>query len=339
MVAALSDCRKVSVFPSASRYSTVAGFSRGRRCFFGLAIVSEFASRGAGLSSITLEPFTLIGVPIDSVGRDGGAELAPAVLRELGLAEALGGADAGDLAVQIRGEERDPETGILASENVLRTTATIRAVVAELVAAGERPFLAGGCCAELPGALAGARDALGEVGLVHLDGHRDLYDGETSPTGEAADMPISVALGLGPAAWVDAAGGASTTPERTALLGFHDPEEPPVPDELGSLTLLGAAELGAEEAGAVAARAASTLAASGLFWLHFDVDALDRDVFPATDYAMPGGLDWEETQAILTPLLASPTLIGASIACYNPEKDPSRTCGRALVEALIAASR
>ncbi len=109
-----------------------------------------------------VEPFAYIGVPIDSVSRSGGTEHGPAALRELGLPAALGGEDGGDLEVRIRGEERDPETGILASVDVLRTTATIRGAVAELVGEGVRPFLAGGCCAELPGALAGARDALGD---------------------------------------------------------------------------------------------------------------------------------------------------------------------------------
>ena len=172
-----------------------------------------------------MEPLTLIGVPIDSVGRQGGTEHGPEALRALGLSAALGGADAGDLEVRIRGESRDPTTGLLGSEDVLATTRTLRAAVAELVAGGGRPFLAGGCCAELPGALAGARDALGEVGLVHLDGHIDLYTGETSTTGEAADMPVAVALGLGPDAWVEAAGGPSAIAERTAIVGFRDREE------------------------------------------------------------------------------------------------------------------
>ena len=70
------------------------------------------------------------------------------------------------------------------------------------------------------------------------------------------------------------------------------------------------------------------------FWLHFDVDVLDQAVFPATDYLMPGGLDWEELGEVLPFLLSSPNLIGASLACYNPEKDPDRACGRALVAAL-----
>ncbi len=167
-----------------------------------------------------------IGVPIDSVGRSGGTETAPTVLRDLGLTEALGAHDEGDLAVRIRGEARDPVTGLVASDDVLATTRAVRGAVAASLKAGQRPFLIGGCCAELPGALAGARDALGApLGLAHVDGHLDLYDGETSNTGEAADMPIAVALGLGPAAWVEAAGGATTIPERTALVGFRDRAE------------------------------------------------------------------------------------------------------------------
>lgn len=281
-------------------------------------------------------------MPIDSVGRSGGTEHGPAALRDLGLVAALGGDDGGDLGVSIRGQTRDPGTGILASDDVLATTATIRAAVAERIGAGERPFLAGGCCAELPGALAGARDALGPVGLVHLDGHLDLYDGETSPTGEAADMPVSVALGLGPAGWVAACGGASVNSESTTLVGFRDraeslefemrqPEQiepPPLPLSLEELRTAGP--------GAAIAKVRSRLSERGPFWLHFDVDVLDPEVFPATDYLMPGGMNWPELRAVLSPLLSSPALIGASLACYNPEKDPDRTCGRALVDALRA---
>ena len=238
-----------------------------------------------------------IGVPIDSVGRSGGTEHGPRALRELGLPAALGGPDHGDLPVRIRGEERDPATGLLGSADVLATTAAIRAETAARIGAGERPFLAGGCCAELPGALAGARDALGgPIGLAYLDGHLDLYDGETSPTGEAADMPISVALGLGPAGWVEACGGASLSPERTALLGFRDREESleygmRQPEQLDPAPrALGLEQLRDGDPGALAAELADELGSQGGYWLHFDVDVLDPEVFPATDYLMPGGL-------------------------------------------------
>ena len=39
----------------------------------------------------------------------------------------------------------------------------------------------------------------------------------------------------------------------------------------------------------------------------------------------------------MRPLASSPALIGASIGCYNPEKDPDSACGRALV-ALVGAT-
>lgn len=282
-----------------------------------------------------------IGVPFDSVGRGGGTEGAPAALRELGLPETLGARDEGDLAVRIRGEERDPVTGLVAVDDVLASTATIRAAVAATVVAGERPFLIGGCCAELPGALAGARDALGgPVGLAHVDGHLDLYDGETSTSGEAADMPISVVLGVGPATWVEAAGGPAAMPERTALVGFRDRAESIAdgmrqPEDLPAPPLLyGTEELRGRGIATAAAELAARLTAAGPFWLHLDVDVLDEEIFPATDYPQPGGLDWEELAALLAALAAAGSLVGASLACYNPDKDPGLGCGRRLVAAL-----
>jgi arginase len=228
---------------------------------------------------------SFLGAPADSVGRGGGAELAPSALRELGILEALAAEDAGDLEVGIRDEGRDPQSGLIGAAEVLAATVTIRAEIAARVGAGERPFLAGGCCSVLPGALAGARDALGSVALFHFDGHLDLYDGETSPTGEAADMPVSVALGLGPAAWVAAAGGASVSPERTAQVGFRDRAESleygmRQPESLEPAPIQHSAEdLRAGEPGPIAATVAAILAERAPLWLHFDVDVLDREAF------------------------------------------------------------
>jgi arginase len=225
---------------------------------------------------------------------------------------------------------------------VLATTSTIRRAIAGALEAGGRPFLVGGCCTELPGALGGARDRLGRIGLAYLDGHQDLYDGRTSPTGEAADMPVAVALGLGPEPWVEAAGGASLAVEDTALVGYRDQVESLEhgmlqPAELGpGLTHVSVDELRVEGAPAVAERVAAGLAGTP-FWLHLDVDVLDQDVFEATDYLMPNGMSWDELGECLRPLASSPALAGASLACYNPEKDPRHRCGQALVEALGAA--
>ena len=75
-------------------------------------------------------------------------------------------------------------------------------------------------------ALAGLRDASGPVRVAFVDGHVDVYDGHSSPTGEAADMPMSVALGLGPARWVQAAGGPSAVAAATSRWARATPRRP-----------------------------------------------------------------------------------------------------------------
>jgi hypothetical protein len=115
-----------------------------------------------------------LGRPVGGHGTGAGGAPCP------GLAGAIDARDLDDLDVRIRGERRDPVSGIIAAPDVLATTSTIRTAVQAAIERDEQPFLAGGCCSELPGALAGARDALGRMGLAYLDGHLDLYDGITS---------------------------------------------------------------------------------------------------------------------------------------------------------------
>ena len=109
-------------------------------------------------------PWAAIGVPIDSVGRMGGTEGAPAAVREHDLLVRIGAEDRGDLDVRIRGEERDPATGVVGIADTLSMTEAVRAAVRDVVAGGARPLVLGGCCALVPGALAGLRDAIGALG-------------------------------------------------------------------------------------------------------------------------------------------------------------------------------
>src|SRR6476469_2568585 len=169
--------------------------------------------------------WTVLGVPIDSGDRVRGTEHAPAALRAYGIVERLGARDDGDLDVRIRGDERDPATGVIGIEDVLATTTALRVAVAERVARGERVLVLGGCCTVVPGALAGVRDAVVAPGVVNVDWHVDVYSGFGSPTGEAADMPLGVAFGGDPQAWVQAAGGPSASPANAVVLGARDPEE------------------------------------------------------------------------------------------------------------------
>ncbi|MBA3691010.1 MAG: arginase family protein [Actinobacteria bacterium] len=287
--------------------------------------------------------FTFVGVPIDSVGRCGGTEFAPDAIREVSGDPSLWSADVGNLEVSIRGDDRDPDTGIIASADVLRTTAVVEDAVAHILEGGDTtPFVMGGCCTLMPGALAGSRRVLGPTALVYVDGHLDLYDGNTSPSGEAADMPMSVVLGLGPAAWVEACGGRVVDPSHAAIVGFRDLEEAigyghPRPQDIAGLTAIDADGVRAGGGRAVGGELVEGFREPGRLWVHLDVDVLDETVFPATDYLMPGGLGWQELTELLGPLLTSPSLVGVSVGCYNPTKDPGAEAGRALVEAFREA--
>lgn len=289
--------------------------------------------------------FTVVGVPIDSVGygpaEPRGTELAPAATRAAGL-DRLGWRDIGDLDVRIADHERDPATGLIGIDGVLATTDTIRVAVAEVLATGERPFVLGGCCTLLPGALAGARDTLGDLGLVYADGHLDIYDGVTSPTGEAADMPIAVVLGDGPGPWADRVGPVPVVhPSAIALLGYHDQEElADVGVQLPARRASGIFDASAERIRAEGAERIGQAALAHVqrsaqpVWLHVDLDILDQEVFPATDYLMSGGLDWDGLIALVRPVARSPDLVGWSLACYNPDKDTNGREGQAIVAAI-----
>lgn len=168
----------------------------------------------------------VVGAPINSSGTGGGLELAPIALRRLGLADAVGaGRDHNDMPVRIRGR-RDPATGVIGYDTVLDLTREARRQVAALLGEGLFPVVAGGDCSYLPGVIAGARDAFGRVGLAYVDGHIDLYDGRTSPSGECADMPLTMLLGRGPAG-LEAATGARAVIAAgdVELLGARDAED------------------------------------------------------------------------------------------------------------------
>jgi arginase len=289
-------------------------------------------------------PWTVLGVPIDSVaapagGDPFGTELAPTALRAHGLVERLGAVDRGDLDVRVVGPDRDPRSGIVGWPSLAGVTRTLRSTVRQVCADGARPLLLGGCCALLPGALAGARDALGPVGLAYADGHVDVYDHRTSPTGEAADMPVAALLGVGWPGWLETIEPLPVVEGRdVVVLGARDPQE--AADVAGLPAALGLTVVGPDEIrrgpGATGTAAATRLRTTpGGWWLHLDLDVLDEDAFPATDYLMPGGLELSELRDLLGPLGRGDGVVGASVACYNPTKDPDGSCGRALAELLV----
>jgi arginase len=283
----------------------------------------------------------LAGVAIDSAGVVGGTELTAGRLRELSRLGTLVARDHGDVAAPVHDPRRDAASGIVGHAEIVAATARIRSAFNSWLEPDRRMAVLGGCCTLMIGLGAATRDRIGRYGIAYIDGHLDLYDGQTSPSGEAADVPLATLLGHGDPAVLSAAGGASLAPEAVYLLGYRDALQAEghgslMPEDFASdfrhadtpaLRRAGPAKIGAD--------ARAHFENLGLpFWLFLDVDALDPDAFPATDALIGDGLSWDEIEALAGPLAKSPNLLGVVTTCYNPEKDPDGACGRRLGQFL-----
>jgi arginase len=291
---------------------------------------------------VSTREIVVVGVPIDSLGKPGGTELAPGVWRDQGIVEALGARDAGDLPVRIVGEERDPASGIVGYPSVVTTCEGVRDGIAQLLQSGAFTVVMGGCCSLVPGVAAALRSAGGPVGLAYIDGHLDTYDPKTSPTGEAADMPVAICAGVGDRELVGLGPSVPLVdPAHIALLAHRDGEEAfaagsVMPGTLGIRTSIDCATVQANGSRQTGERIATQLAeAAGRFWLSIDVDVLSSEAMPATPVQQDGGLSLDELADLAGPLARHPACVGIDVLCYDAEMDDAaHTSGRQLVEVL-----
>ncbi|MER7459627.1 arginase family protein [Micromonospora sp. NPDC126480] len=276
--------------------------------------------------------WTVVDAPLDSSGRGRGERRAPVALRAAGLIDRLGAEDGGAVDAVITDPVRDPETGVIGADQVRRAGRVIAARVTELVGAGRHPLVVGGDCAILPGVLQGLPSGFA---LWFLDGHRDFFDGRTSPTGEAADMDLSVVTEHGPAGLLDREG-PLVDADQVHLLGCRPPYDEDSAAEADRLDPAIHAVLAERLRGPAAAAVGANLAGDGVgpAWLHLDLDVLDPLVLPAVTYREPGGLDWADVTALIGPMVRSGRLLGMSVTDFNPDEDPDGRHAERVVDVL-----
>jgi arginase len=290
---------------------------------------------------------TVVGVPFNSAGLTDGVARAPAALRRAGLvsglARRLDVADAGDVGFDPPAPERSQASGLLAERALVSMVAATRHAVAAIHQAGRFPLVVGGDCPVMLGALAATRDRHGGVGLLMLDGHEDAYPPRRSPTGEAADSELALALGLaeglpdGLAALVPL-----LAPGQVGLLGPRDDAtiaREGVASLRGVVPLWSDVELAVRGAAEVAAQAARDVAAAApAWWLHVDLDVLATAELAAVDYPQPGGLRWWQLRQMTTAVLAVPGCAGWTVAIHNPDLDPDGGQAARIVEYVAGAA-
>jgi arginase len=133
------------------------------------------------------------------------------------------------------------------------------------------------------------------------------------------------------------------------LLGWcHEPVrraagvEPPLPEERAAL--VGARELDPGERDSITASrlvvddavsgGLAALPAGTPVHLHLDGDVLDPDAAPGVDFPAPGGWSGERLVAEMQTLAASGRIVGVSVCCGNPRRDPAGRGAEAYARAL-----
>jgi arginase len=282
----------------------------------------------------------LIGVPTNSSGTADGVARAPGVLRQHGLAAALaarpGFTDAGDLSLGASRPQRGP-SGLLAEDTLITMIGQVRRAVRTARSGGRFPLLIGGDCPVILGALAALQIETGDPGLLFVDGHEDAWPPRSSPTGEAADCELGLALRL-----------FDTDVDlrlRAVLPRIHARNVIAVgPRDDGELATAGVATLAGRlralirPAGlATAGWAAVVAGLPAPWWLHTDLDVLATAELAAVDYPQPGGLTWQQLGQLTAAALAMPGCAGWSVCIYNPDLDPDRTGADAVLSYLTQA--
>ena len=295
----------------------------------------------------------IVGAP-SSIGirpyDDGGIrrlDLAPGVLRELGLVERLAARDHGDVLPPPYRDVVRPPGRPRNEDGVADYSRALAERIAD--AGGDGSFvlaLGGDCSIVLGGLLGWRRVGRSRVGLVYVDAHGDFATPESSRTGSAASMCLALAVGRGdtPLARLSA-GGPLARQEDVVVIGRRDDADAPWygQDVLRASPMLDLTHAAVREQGAAGS---ARLALERLtrpevdgFWIHVDADVLDPSVVPAVDSPEPGGLGLDELAELLTPLARHPEALGMELTIYDPALDPDRSSATrlaALLERVIA---
>jgi arginase len=285
---------------------------------------------------------TSIGIKPYDDGRARRLDLAPHVLRALGIVERFGAEDLGDVVPPAyRDFVKPPNNAVRNEREVESFSRELAGRIASALRSKRFPLVLGGDCSVVLASLLGARMAgRSRVGLLYVDAHGDFASPQESRSGSAASMCLSLAVGRGDSTLARLDGGRPlVAPEDVAIILRRDDDEPYYgQDAIRALPILDITDESVRDAGieSTAAAALERVAPPELdgFWIHVDADAIDPREVPAVDSPTPGGLGIADMAALLLPFVRHPKALGLELTIYDPELDPERTSAARLVDLL-----
>ena len=283
----------------------------------------------------------LLGAATSAAALRAGLERAPAALRAAGIADRLKGAgfhvtDQGDTATYtFQPDEEHPRARNVSA--VLKMLNDLRPRVEVGVKSGALPVILSGDCISVLAVIAGTRRYYRNVSLIYVDRDADLNAPATTPSGCVDGMVISQVIGRGAPELVRFWGEPPLVREPdVALFGFERLDAPEeqylVASPLRRHPSLEVSTVGAAAAARLALERVH--AARHEFVLHFDVDVINSEEFPWTNFPGAGGLSLNETRDALRVFASQPNLAALVVAGYNPDLDADGQGARKLIDLL-----
>ncbi len=285
----------------------------------------------------------IIGVPSSAGARRTGQERAPQAFRQAGFIEHLQSAgleviDFGDPPeVLFQPDQQHPKAQNL--QLVVDVAKRVANQVEGAVRDNALPIVLGGDCTITLGVVAGLISHAPNLGLMYFDGDLDLNTPDSTPSGIFDGMVMAHMTGKG----VDSLARVGRYPlmaeEDIVLFGYNteagaiDAVEIEVLQQCRMMKypvsqIRGKAKESAREAlSQLENKAASIL-------VHFDVDVIDFDDFPAGDVPHYHGLSFDEAISALDVFLASPKFVALVITEFNVDRDRDGTLAVRFVDAV-----
>ncbi len=201
---------------------------------------------------------------------------------------------------------------------------------------GAFPITIGGDHSCAIGTIGAAGDFFGESGLavVYIDGHADINTENSTLTGFIHGMPLASSLGLCDKRLTVGKNTKKINGENVYIIGARsiDDNEYPIIREngvhlytAGDVRRRGMTDIMNEVCGSIKNKAVH---------VSFDVDFLDKDVFPATGYLMPDGLDCGDAREAIARIMSTGKVVSFDCVEYNPSLDKDKTCMKKLTSLL-----
>jgi arginase len=281
-----------------------------------------------------------------------GTYRAPSVLMQHGLDKIFSSCEFVTVPCPEYSPESEPGTDILNGHKLRQLNLQLADEVEAAHHRKFKPVVIGGDCAILPGALLGSRRKLGQVALVHIDGHSDFRhpgNWKREPgarPGAAAGMDLALVTGRGEPILTTWPGieGSLVQDEAVIQLGeresrLEDYEWPDIEDtDIWRITVFDALKLSDSHLiNVISGRL--NLFPEMSFWIHLDLDVLDSSEMPAVDCPGTPGLSSRSLVNVCRELFMNMRCCGITVTIYDPDLDHEGAAAKLLLDMLRSITK